>query len=109
MTDTITVNEVSKWFGLKVAVSEVTIGFGPGVTGLLGPNGAGKTTSAAHRRSAEAPRASASVRSTTVRHRCLPKDVTLPEDESPYDASQRAPIRGDHGLPAKVDQPMTVL
>jgi ABC-2 type transport system ATP-binding protein len=44
MTDTITVTEVSKWFGLKVAVSEVTIGFGPGVTGLLGPNGAGKTT-----------------------------------------------------------------
>jgi ABC-2 type transport system ATP-binding protein len=44
MTDTIVATEVSKWFGLKVAVSEVTIGFGPGVTGLLGPNGAGKTT-----------------------------------------------------------------
>ncbi len=44
MTDTIQVSELSKWFGPKVAVSEVTIGFGPGVTGLLGPNGAGKTT-----------------------------------------------------------------
>ncbi|HXV70683.1 MAG TPA: ABC transporter ATP-binding protein [Acidimicrobiia bacterium] len=44
MTDTIVVDELSKWFGPKVAVSEVTIGFGPGVTGLLGPNGAGKTT-----------------------------------------------------------------
>jgi len=44
MTDTVEVREVSKWFGPKVAVSEVTIGFGPGVTGLLGPNGAGKTT-----------------------------------------------------------------
>ncbi len=44
MTDTIVVTELSKWFGLKVAVSEVTIGFRPGVTGLLGPNGAGKTT-----------------------------------------------------------------
>lgn len=44
MTDTIVVNELSKWFGPKVAVSEVTIGFGPGLTGLLGPNGAGKTT-----------------------------------------------------------------
>lgn len=44
MTDTITLTEVSKWFGFKVAVSDVTIGFGPGVTGLLGPNGAGKTT-----------------------------------------------------------------
>jgi ABC-2 type transport system ATP-binding protein len=44
MTDTVEVREVSKWFGPKVAVSEVTIEFGPGVTGLLGPNGAGKTT-----------------------------------------------------------------
>jgi ABC-2 type transport system ATP-binding protein len=44
VNDTIVVDELSKWFGPKVAVSEVTIGFGPGVTGLLGPNGAGKTT-----------------------------------------------------------------
>lgn len=44
MTDTVIVTELSKWFGPKVAVSEVSIGFGPGVTGLLGPNGAGKTT-----------------------------------------------------------------
>ena len=44
MTDTVTTTALSKWFGPKVAVSEVTIGFGPGVTGLLGPNGAGKTT-----------------------------------------------------------------
>ena len=44
MTDTVTTTELSKWFGPKVAVSEVTVGFGPGVTGLLGPNGAGKTT-----------------------------------------------------------------
>jgi ABC-2 type transport system ATP-binding protein len=42
--NTVEVNELSKWFGPKVAVSEVSIGFGPGVTGLLGPNGAGKTT-----------------------------------------------------------------
>lgn len=44
MTDTVVLTEVSKWFGFKVAVSDVSIGFGPGVTGLLGPNGAGKTT-----------------------------------------------------------------
>ncbi|HJQ76586.1 MAG TPA: ABC transporter ATP-binding protein [Acidimicrobiia bacterium] len=44
MTDTVEIHGVSKWFGPKVAVSEVSIGFGPGVTGLLGPNGAGKTT-----------------------------------------------------------------
>lgn len=35
---------LSKWFDQKVAVSEFTCSFGPGVTGLLGPNGAGKTT-----------------------------------------------------------------
>ena len=35
---------VSVWFGPKVALSEVSCSFGPGVTGLLGPNGAGKTT-----------------------------------------------------------------
>lgn len=44
MTDTVVVHEVSKWFGYKVAVSDVSISFGSGVTGLLGPNGAGKTT-----------------------------------------------------------------
>lgn len=44
MNDTVQLAEVSKWFGQKVAVSDVTVGFGPGVTGLLGPNGAGKTT-----------------------------------------------------------------
>ena len=41
---TVVVNRVSKWFGQKVAVSDVSCSFGPGVTGLLGPNGAGKTT-----------------------------------------------------------------
>ena len=44
MSSTIEVTGLSKWFGNKVAVSEVTVGFHPGVTGLLGPNGAGKTT-----------------------------------------------------------------
>ena len=41
---TVTVREVSVWFGQKVALSELSCSFGPGVTGLLGPNGAGKTT-----------------------------------------------------------------
>ena len=35
---------MSVWFGQKVALSELSCSFGPGVTGLLGPNGAGKTT-----------------------------------------------------------------
>lgn len=41
---TIVVDNVSKWFGNVVAVNEVSLEIGPGVTGLLGPNGAGKTT-----------------------------------------------------------------
>ena len=41
---TVEVESLSKWFGQKVAVSDVTCSFGPGLTGLLGPNGAGKTT-----------------------------------------------------------------
>ena len=41
---TVIVQGVSKWFGVKVAVSDVSCSFGPGITGLLGPNGAGKTT-----------------------------------------------------------------
>lgn len=41
---TVEVNELSVWFGQKVALSELSCSFGPGVTGLLGPNGAGKST-----------------------------------------------------------------
>ena len=41
---TVVVSDVSVWFGQKVAVTELSCSFGPGVTGLLGPNGAGKTT-----------------------------------------------------------------
>lgn len=44
MTATVEARGLSKWFGQKVAVSEVEVEFEPGITGLLGPNGAGKTT-----------------------------------------------------------------
>ena len=40
----IRVDQVSRWFGSVVAVSDVSFDVGPGITGLLGPNGAGKTT-----------------------------------------------------------------
>ncbi len=35
---------VSRWYGNVVAVNDITMSLGAGVTGLLGPNGAGKTT-----------------------------------------------------------------
>ncbi|MEY9949959.1 ABC transporter ATP-binding protein [Kitasatospora sp. GAS1066B] len=40
----ITIDKVSRWFGNVVAVNDVSMSIGPGVTGLLGPNGAGKST-----------------------------------------------------------------
>ncbi|MFR9725700.1 ABC transporter ATP-binding protein [Streptomyces sp. MS19] len=41
---TIEITRASRWFGNVVAVNDVTMAIGPGVTGLLGPNGAGKST-----------------------------------------------------------------
>ncbi|MFI7274170.1 ABC transporter ATP-binding protein [Streptomyces sp. NPDC049879] len=41
---TIEITKASRWFGNVVAVNDVTMAIGPGVTGLLGPNGAGKST-----------------------------------------------------------------
>src|SRR3954454_6646559 len=38
------VEHASRWYGNVVAVNDVTMTIGPGVTGLLGPNGAGKST-----------------------------------------------------------------
>lgn len=88
MSDTIIVTEMSKWFGPKVAVSEVTIGFGPGLTGLLGPNGAGKTTLmrviAGLQKTSQG---SVSVLGQDPRlHPAIyEKMVLLPEDEAVYD------------------------
>jgi ABC-2 type transport system ATP-binding protein len=42
--DAIELQNVSRWYGNVVAVNDITMSIGPGVTGLLGPNGAGKST-----------------------------------------------------------------
>jgi ABC-2 type transport system ATP-binding protein len=41
---TLELTAVSRWYGNVVAVNDITMTIGPGVTGLLGPNGAGKST-----------------------------------------------------------------
>lgn len=41
---TLELSQVSRWYGNVVAVNDMTMTIGPGVTGLLGPNGAGKST-----------------------------------------------------------------
>ncbi len=88
MTDTIVVTELSKWFGLKVAVSELTIGFRPGVTGLLGPNGAGKTTLLRVITGLQRP-SQGSIQILGVDPRADPTIYTrialVPEDETVYD------------------------
>lgn len=38
------IENCSRWFGNVVAVNDITMTIGPGITGLLGPNGAGKST-----------------------------------------------------------------
>jgi ABC-2 type transport system ATP-binding protein len=43
-TPVIKLEGVAKWYGDVVAVSDLSLGIGEGVTGLLGPNGAGKST-----------------------------------------------------------------
>jgi ABC-2 type transport system ATP-binding protein len=40
----IELRNVSRWYGNVVAINDITMTIGPGVTGLLGPNGAGKST-----------------------------------------------------------------
>src|SRR6202042_2460992 len=40
----IEIKNVSRWYGNVVAVNDITMDIGPGVTGLLGPKGAGKST-----------------------------------------------------------------
>jgi ABC-2 type transport system ATP-binding protein len=88
MTDTIVVTELSKWFGLKVAVSEVTVGFRPGVTGLLGPNGAGKTTLLRVMAGLQRPsQGSVTILGADPRDdpEIYRKIALVPEDESVYD------------------------
>jgi ABC-2 type transport system ATP-binding protein len=41
---TVELDHVSRWYGNVVAVNDISLSLGAGVTGLLGPNGAGKTT-----------------------------------------------------------------
>ena len=41
---TLQLDHVSRWYRNVVAVNDVSMTIGPGVTGLLGPNGAGKST-----------------------------------------------------------------
>ncbi len=108
MTDTIVVSALSKWFGLKVAVSELTIGFQPGVTGLLGPNGAGKTTLLRVITGLQRPsQGSVQILGEDPRaHPSIYKRVAMvPEDESVYDRLTGRQFVTVAARLAKVDKP----
>lgn len=109
MTDTIVVTDLSKWFGLKVAVSEVTIGFRPGVTGLLGPNGAGKTTLLRVIAGLQRP-SQGQVRILGVDPRkdteIYRKISLVPEDESIYERLTGRQFVQMAARMAKIDQPV---
>ncbi len=81
--------QVSRWYGNVVAVNDVTMRLGPGVTGLLGPNGAGKSTLIAMMAGFLAPSAG----TVTLDGRPLHRDPEVyrevglvPEREEMYDA-----------------------
>jgi ABC-2 type transport system ATP-binding protein len=109
VTDTIVVTDLSKWFGLKVAVSEVTIGFRPGVTGLLGPNGAGKTTLLRVIAGLQRP-SQGQVRILGVDPRkdteIYRKISLVPEDESIYERLTGRQFVQMAARMAKIDQPV---
>ncbi len=44
MTAVIQTQNLSKWYGNVLGLSDVTLEIDPGITGILGPNGAGKST-----------------------------------------------------------------
>jgi ABC-2 type transport system ATP-binding protein len=108
LTDTIEINGLSKWFGLKVAVSELTIGFKPGVTGLLGPNGAGKTTLLRVLTGLQRP-SQGSVRILGEDPRAHPsiyrRVALVPEDEAVYDRLTGRQFVTMAARLAKVDDP----
>ncbi len=84
---TVVASDLSKWFGQKVAVSEVNCSFGPGVTGLLGPNGAGKTTLLrvlVGLLSPSAGQATILGRTPKRHHRVYQQVGFVPEDEAVY-------------------------
>ena len=64
---TLELTNASRWYGNVVAVNDITMEIGPGVTGLLGPNGAGKSTLIAMMSGFLAPSAgSATLDGTTI-------------------------------------------
>lgn len=44
MTNSVETQQLGRWYGQVVGLSDLTLSIEPGVTGLVGPNGAGKST-----------------------------------------------------------------
>jgi len=105
---TVTADHLSKWYGQKVAVSDVNCSFGPGVTGLLGPNGAGKTTFLRLLTGLVVPsRGSVDVLGKDPRRdpKVYAKVALVPEDESVYAHMTAWQFVRWSAAMSKVDQP----
>ena len=101
---TLVLDKVSRWFGNVVAVNDVAMTIGPGVTGLLGPNGAGKTTLMAMmagflpRRRARHPRRRAGL----AQHRRLSPDRAGARARAELRLPHRAAVRARQRRPPPV-------
>ena len=105
---TVEVADVSVWFGPKVALSELSCSFGPGVTGLLGPNGAGKTTlMRALSGCSPSTRDACGSRATTLAATAASTGTMalVPEDEAVPAGAHRPPARPLHRRPAPRRRP----
>lgn len=105
---TVEAARLSKWFGPKVAVSEVDCSFGPGVTGLLGPNGAGKTTLLRMLAGLLSPSSgeAAILGRAPRKDRAVHRDVGfVPEDEAVYGHMTARRFVGWSAAMSRVDDP----
>ena len=104
----ITLATVSRWYGDVVAVNDVTMTIGPGITGLLGPNGAGKSTLISMMAGFLAPSAgTVELDGAAVwRHEQVYRQIGIvPETEAAYDvvtgaAPSSSPTPGCTGWPS---------
>ena len=108
----ITLATVSRWYGDVVAVNDVTMTIGPGITGLLGPNGAGKSTLISMMAGFLAPSAgTVELDGEAVwRHEQVYRQIGIvPETEAAYDvvtgAPSSSPTPGCTGWPSPGPQP----
>ncbi len=80
-------DHVTHWYGNVVAVNDISLELGPGVTGLLGPNGAGKST-ILHLLSGFLSPSRGSVTTSSPRRSCTSSRTRRPRRNGPSSSSR---------------------